>query len=74
MVRRYLFELKKPTPEDQGDRYILEYAEARTLAHSFTDKAWLAKALQVSEKKFGSGSADRILKYMRIIWKEEMGK
>lgn len=56
------------------DREILEMAEARVLAHNFSDKEWLVKALKVSERIYGKGSGERIRGYMRRIWKEEMCK
>jgi len=58
--------------EVEGDREILETAEARVLAHNFKDKEWLTKALKVSERIYEKGSAERIKAHMRVIWKEEM--
>jgi hypothetical protein len=57
-----------------SDREILERAEARVLAHNFKDKAWLEDALKVSDRYYGESSKERIKKYMRNIWKEEMCK
>jgi hypothetical protein len=59
---------------NEGDREILEIAEARVLANNFKDKEWLAMALKVSERMYGNGSADRIRAYMRVIWREELLK
>ena len=56
------------------DREVLEMGEARVLAHNFKGLEWLEKALEVSEKHYGKGSAVRIKKYMRIVWKLEMLK
>ena len=56
------------------DREILEMAEARVLAHNFSDKEWLVKALKVSERIYGNGSGERIKAHMRVIWKTEMCK
>jgi len=57
-----------------GDREILERAEARVLAQNFKNKEWLEDALKVSERIYGRGSGERIKKYMRVIWKEELLK
>jgi hypothetical protein len=59
---------------EKGDREILEKAEARVLANNFKDKEWLKKALKVSERHYGRGSAVRITAYMREIWKTELCK
>lgn len=58
----------------EGDREILEKAEARVLAHNFKSKEWLEMALKVSERIYGKGSAERIKAHMRVIWKEELLK
>lgn len=60
--------------EVEGDREQLEKGEARVLAHNFKDKQWLEKALKVSERHYGKGSAERIKAHMRVIWKTEMCK
>ena len=44
------------------------------LAHNFSDKEWLVKALKVSERIYGKGSGERIKAHMRVIWKTEMCK
>jgi len=59
---------------DGWDREQLEKGEARVLAHNFKNKEWLEMALKVSERIYGSGSAERIKAHMRVIWKEEMCK
>lgn len=56
----------------EGDREILEKAEARVLAHNFKSKEWLVNALKISERTYGKGSGERIRAHMRVIWKEEM--
>lgn len=57
-----------------SDRWILEMGEARVLANNFKDKAWLEAALKVSARYYGESSKERIKKYMRQIWKEELLK
>jgi hypothetical protein len=59
---------------EKTDREILETAEARVLANNFKGKEWLEQALKVSERCYGKGSGERIKKYMRVIWKEELLK
>ena len=59
---------------EKGDREILERAEARVLAQNFKTKEWLEDALKVSAKYYGESSKERIKKYMRQIWKEELLK
>lgn len=56
------------------DREVLEKAEARVLAHNFTNKGWLEMALKGSQRIYGTGSPERIKAHMRVIWKEEMCK
>jgi hypothetical protein len=59
---------------EKTDREILEMGEARVLANNFKDKEWLEQALKVSERHYGKGSGERIKKYMRVIWKDELCK
>lgn len=61
-----------PKNRQTGDREILEIGEARVLANNFKDRQWLEMALKVSEKTYGPGSAERIKKHMRVIWREEL--
>ena len=60
------------------DRMQLETGEARTLVaafiHNGESQDWLANALRVSQRRYGTGSTDRIKTYMRSIWKEELLK
>ena len=69
---------KEPATADlsttEWDRQQLEMAEARTLARSFQNKAWLDKALKVSERTYGKGSGQRIREHMKQIWKQELLK
>lgn len=58
----------------EWDREKLERGEARTLAQNFKDKSWLERALKISERHYGRGSAVRIKAYMREIWKTELLK
>lgn len=58
----------------EWDRELLERGEARVLVNNFKDKEWLTKALKVSERHYGKGSAERIKAYMREIWKTELCK
>ena len=58
----------------EWDRELLERGEARVLAQNFKDKEWLEKALKVSERMYGRGSAVRIKAYMRETWKTELCK
>lgn len=66
--------LRKHQQSPDEDRYTLEMAEARVLAHNFKNTARLEKSLKVSERIYGKGSADRIKAHMRVIWREEMCK
>lgn len=67
-----MVEERKEVVGIEWDREILEEAEARVLAHNFKDTTWLEKALKVSERVYGKGSAQRIKAHMRVIWKEEL--
>lgn len=58
----------------EWDRELLERGEARVLAQNFRGKEWLERALKISERHYGKGSAVRIKAYMREIWKTEMCK
>ena len=58
----------------EWDRELLERGEARVLAQNFRGKEWLERALKISERHYGRGSAVRIKAYMREIWKTEMCK
>jgi len=61
---------------DEGDRVILETAEARVTTHNFLangkSQEWLKTALRVTTQIYGKGSDERIKGYMRTIWKEEL--
>ena len=70
---KFVFAIKRIAME-KGDREILERAEARVLAQNFKTKEWLEDALKVSAKYYGESSKERIKKYMRQIWKEELLK
>ena len=58
----------------EWDRELLERGEARVLAQNFRGKEWLERALKISERHYGRGSAVRIKAYMREIWKTELLK
>ncbi len=57
-----------------GDREILEKAEARFLAHNFTNRENLEMQLKFSTRIYGKGSGERIKAHMRVIWKDELCK
>ena len=52
--------------------------EARTLVagfiHNKQSTVWLDRALLVTRRIYGKGSDERVRKYMRIIWREELLK